>query len=263
MQVAEVQTQHVPQGNTRLWEIDVLRGLAVVLMIFFHGVWDLAYFRLAAVDVFSLPWQVFARSIGATFTLLLGLSLALQAERSPTPLPFLPTLRRGLVIFGLGMAITLVTYVALGPGFVLFGILHMLGLSLILVYPFVRLPVWFSLTAAVIVIGAGVALSGIVVVHPWLIWFGVPQQGRAMVDYYPLLPWYGFALLGVAVGRTLYPRGRRRIALPDHSRVLPVRALRFLGRHSLPIYLLHQPILLGILLTLGARPRAFAGGPLL
>lgn len=263
MQVTEVTIQHIRHDTSRLWEIDALRGMAVVLMIFFHGVWDLVYFRLTSVDVASLPWQVFARSIGATFLLLLGLSLALQAERRLAPLPFLPTLRRGLVIFSLGMAITLATYVALGQGFVLFGILHVLGLSLILAYSFVRLPVWVSLTAAVLVIGAGVVLSGIVVVHPWLIWLGVSQQGRAMVDYYPLLPWSGFALLGVAVGRTLYPHGCRRIELPDFSLVPPVRVLRFLGRHSLLIYLLHQPILLSILLALGARPRAFAGGPLL
>jgi uncharacterized membrane protein len=73
-----------------------------------------------------------------------------------------------------------------------------------------------------------------------------------MVDYYPLLPWGGAALLGVACGRLNYPDGRRRLSLPDLSAAAPVRALRFLGRHSLLIYLLHQPILLGALFGLQA-----------
>jgi uncharacterized membrane protein len=72
-----------------------------------------------------------------------------------------------------------------------------------------------------------------------------------MVDYYPLLPWFGVTLLGIFVGRTLYPDGVSRITLPDLSSVPPIRGLRFLGQHTLFIYLVHQPILLGILFALG------------
>jgi uncharacterized membrane protein len=80
---------------------------------------------------------------------------------------------------------------------------------------------------------------------------GVRQFGRYMVDYYPILPWFGIALLGVFVGHTLYPGGTPRFTLPDLSQRAPIRGLTFLGRHSLLIYLVHQPILLGFLFVVG------------
>ena len=237
----------------RYWEIDATRGLVVVLMIFFHLMWDLSYFRVSDINVFSTPWQVFARSIGATFTLLLGLSLSIRRARDQGAIlaEWLPYLRRGMQIFLLGMLVTLATYLAIGEGFVVFGILHMQGLALILAYPFVRWRPSIIAAAALIVIVAGAYLNGLAVPFPWLIWLGVPQQGRAMVDYYPLLPWFGAALLGVAAGKMLYPSGRRNFSLPYLRAGGLIRVLRFLGRHSLLIYLIHQPILLGLLIALG------------
>jgi uncharacterized membrane protein len=88
-------------------------------------------------------------------------------------------------------------------------------------------------------------------VSPWLLWLGVKQLGRYMVDFYPLLPWFGVALLGVFCGLSLYPGGIPRFDLPDLSLKSPIRALSFLGRHSLVIYLVHQPIILGILVLVG------------
>ena len=72
-----------------------------------------------------------------------------------------------------------------------------------------------------------------------------------MVDYYPLFPWFGVALLGIFAGESLYPAGMRRFDLPDWSRVAIVRGLRFLGRHSLLIYVTHQPVLIGVFILLG------------
>jgi uncharacterized membrane protein len=107
--------------------------------------------------------------------------------------------------------------------------------------------VWLSTLAALVLIGIGAYLNFQAVAFPWLIWLGLPQSGVRMVDYYPLLPWAGVALLGVAIGNTLYPASTRRFALPDRSAWLPLRALRWLGRHALPIYLVHQPVLFGVI----------------
>jgi uncharacterized membrane protein len=251
MRRAAVLSPPVARASARLWEIDALRGLVVILMVVFHFAWDLAFFRLAPIDIGSMAWQTFARSIGATFTFLLGLSLAVRVARGGVNGTYRATLRRGLTIFGLGMIITAVTAVAVGEEFVVFGILHLLGLSLILAYPFVhRLP-WFSAALGVGLFVLGAYLNTRTVATPWVIWLGVPQAGRNMVDYYPLLPWFGVALLGVAAGRWLYPGGERAFRLPDLSSVALVRGLCFLGRHSLVIYLVHQPILLGLLVGLG------------
>jgi uncharacterized membrane protein len=92
---------------------------------------------------------------------------------------------------------------------------------------------------------------------PWLLWLGIRQMGRYMVDYYPLLPWFGVALLGVFFGLTLYPGGRPRFELADLSPKFPLPALTFLGRNSLVIYLVHQPIILGALILLGVGSTGF------
>ena len=238
----------------RLWEIDTLRGIAVVFMIGYHFVFDLAFFGAYATNMYSAGWQFVARSIGTTFILVLGISATLKYHRLAPRLGrkqlFLQYLKRGAILFAWGMVITVVTYFVLGRGFVVFGILHLLGLSLILAFPFLQSR-WGSLIGGLVAIGVGTRLALLRTLSPWLLWLGVPQFRRAMVDYYPLLPWFGVALLGIFVGFTLYPRGARRFALPDLSHTALVRALGYLGKHSLLIYLIHQPIMLGLLILAG------------
>jgi uncharacterized membrane protein len=239
----------------RLWEVDTLRGIAIVEMVFYHFTWDLNYFGLYQANLLVGPWQIFARNIASTFLFVLGVSLTLSHTRASQQAGhsalFTKYLRRGGQIFGLGMVITAVTYFFIGRGFVIFGIVHLLGLSIILAYPFLGRNRWGSLFGGLLAIGLGAYLNTFTVTFPWLIWLGVKQGGRYMVDYYPLLPWSGVALLGVFVGYTLYPQATRRFRLPDLSELAPVRGLRFLGRHSLLIYLIHQPILFAIFFALG------------
>ena len=249
-----METEQIKPGYHRLWEIDTVRGIAVIAMICYHFVFDLSYFGAYSGNMYATSWQLVARSIGTTFILVMGVSLTLRYQRLKPELDqkqlFLKYLQRGAVLFGWGMVITVVTYFVVGRGFVVFGILHLLGVSVILAFPFLRSR-WASLVAGILAIGLGIYLGSVKALSPWLLWLGVPQFTRHMVDYYPIFPWFGFALLGVFLGFTLYPRGIRRIALPDLSQAAPIRALTFLGRHSLLIYLIHQPILMGILILVG------------
>jgi len=142
-----------------------------------------------------------------------------------------------------------VTYLALGTGYyVRFGILHLIGLSIILAYPFLRFR-WLNLALGIVLIALGPMIQGMRLDLPPLEWLA-PTPGSG-VDYAPLIPWFGRVLIGIFLGNTLYTGSQRRFALPDLGHNALIMPLRLLGENSLLIYLIHQPILLATLALLG------------
>ncbi len=242
----------MPNGlDDRFWEIDCLRGVAIVMMVSYHLAWDLAFVGLADIDVVRGGWLVFQRATATIFLLLVGVSLQLSgtrarlAQRSQRAV-WRRQIRRGFTVLGWGMMVSLITWIVLREAFVRFGILHLIGVSLLLASPFLALGVWnLVLGAGLIVVGG--ALQTVTVDGPWLLWLGLRPADFATVDYYPLLPWFGVVLIGLGLGQLLYRDYVRQIALPDLAGAAPVRLLRWLGQHALAIYLLHQPVLFMLL----------------
>lgn len=238
----------------RSWEIDALRGTAVVAMILYHFSYDLAYFGLFDVGFFRSGLGLnTGRLIGGSFIFLAGLSLTLSygratASRSSGGKLFRKYLSRGLRIFSYGLVITLLTWIFLPNEMIVFGILHLIGACIILAYPFLTLKLP-NVALGVACIAAGMLLRGFDVDSPWLVWLGTDPT-FFMLDYWPIFPWFGVMLLGIAAGNALYGDRRKRDARPA-SRPQAIRPLAFLGSHSLLVYLIHQPILLAALLLLG------------
>ncbi|MDM7934753.1 MAG: heparan-alpha-glucosaminide N-acetyltransferase [Methanothrix sp.] len=162
-------------------------------------------------------------------------------------------IRRGAWLLSLALGVTLVTRLAVGEGFVVFGALHLIGLSTLLACPLLHLR-RKNLAMGLLMILAGSYIQGISVGHPWLLWLGLAPSGFSSIDYLPVLPWSGFILVGASIGDILYRDGRRRISLPDLSGSAIVRPFTLLGRRSLMVYLVHQPILLSLLYIFGIRP---------
>jgi uncharacterized membrane protein len=239
----------------RYWEVDALRGVAIVLMVSFHFMYNLSYFGDDIVDLGTTGWRNFSHFIAALFVGLVGISLTISVARTARRTDdeaqlFRKVALRGLRILGYAMIITLVVRLAAPQGWILFGILHLIGLSIILAYPFLRRP-WLALGTGIVAIALGQIVREITLDHPYLLWLGIRSPGMFMFDYRPLLPWFGVALVGIFLGHLLYPGGARRFTLPWPSPRAGLGALSTLGRYSLPIYVIHQPVLLVTLDLLG------------
>jgi uncharacterized membrane protein len=232
--------------------VDAARGVAILMMVLYHFLYDLDTFGGYAVDSTTGFWARFADATAFAFVFLVGVSLAISHARSRTGSRglFGKYLGRGVRILGYGMALTLVNGL-LGMGIIAFGILHLIGVSIILAYPLLRfrLP---NLVAGLVVIAAGLYLDSLNVVadSAWLLPLGVVPEGLLMPDYRPLLPWFGVVLLGLFAGNVVYGSGRRLLA-SGRKTPAAARVLTPLGRNSLFIYLVHQPVLVALLALSG------------
>jgi len=242
----------------RFWEVDAARGIAIVMVVLYHLIYDLDNFGGYQIESTSGFWAVFADTSAFAFVFLAGLSLSLSyARASAGPCSgrelFGKYLRRGARIFAYGMLITLVFWV-LGFGTVIFGILHLIGLSIVLAYPFMKLRLPnLLLGLSVIALGVYVQIEDLsaagaagVLLAP----LGVVPESLFMPDYRPLLPWFGVVLLGLFFGNVVY-RERARKTPSGTERPAYARLITFLGRHTLLIYLVHQPVLITALWALG------------
>ncbi|MEZ4658417.1 MAG: heparan-alpha-glucosaminide N-acetyltransferase [Caldilineaceae bacterium] len=153
-------------------------------------------------------------------------------------------MRRGLYIFGFGVIIGLITRTA-GTGRVDFGILHFIGVAIIITYPLLPYR-WLNLALGVLILLAGPYVQAMRVETLWLVWLGPRPEYYPAVDYFPLMPWLGVVLLGIFGGNVLYAAGVPRFVMPQIGHWLPLRWLQLLGRNSLFIYLIHQPLLYGL-----------------
>jgi uncharacterized membrane protein len=231
------------------WDaIDVARGVAIVAMVVYHFTWDLSFLKLIATNIVEIPaWQWFAKSIAGSFLTLVGIGLALAHAGGFKPWTFL---RRLLKVGGAAFVITVATYFAFPDSYIFFGVLHCIAAASVFALPFLRAPRIVTLAAAIACLAAPHIFRDPTLDHPLLDWLGLGLLEPRTNDYVPIFPWFGLVLIGIAVGKSLL---RQREAVPLarwRARNPLTRALAGAGRHSLPIYLLHQPVLLALLFGL-------------
>ncbi|HWK65521.1 MAG TPA: DUF1624 domain-containing protein [Rhizobiaceae bacterium] len=225
----------------RIEAIDLARGLALLAMAIYHFTWDLEFFGYVEPGLTAQGgWRLFARSIASSFLFLVGVSLVLAHGRGIRWRGFW---RRLAMVAAAAMAISVATYVAVPDGFIFFGILHQIALASVLGLAFLRLPGALTLLIAVAFIAAPWFLRSPLFDHPALWWVGLSQAIPRSNDYVPLFPWFGAVLAGLGATRLAQSAG----LVAWLATLKPgawSRPLRFAGRHSLAVYLIHQPVLI-------------------
>lgn len=236
--------------GARLWPLDALRGLAMVNMVAYHGMYDWVYVfgrQSSWYDIYAPGCHVWQQYICWSFLLLAGYSFNLS--RRP--------LKNGLVVAGCALVLSAVTIGFMPPEAIWFGVLHLVGCAILLccaARPWLEKvpPAWgMGASAVVFFLTNGVpwgylGFEGLRLVRlpdalygTNLFWLGLPDLTRfTSADYFPLTPWLFLFLCG-------YFLGRMRRPVPRGKAPAVLRPLCFAGRHSLLVYMLHQPVVFG------------------
>ena len=225
---------------TRLWIIDAARSLALLGMVIFHFTYDLQMFGLVApgTSTSGFFWY-FARGVAGAFLALAGVSLWLAHGQGMRWAGFW---RRWLMVAGAAAGVSLATRLAMPELWVFFGILHAIATFSLIGLAFLRLPAMLTLALAAAVLAASPHLPGM------LAWNAAPLRFLGLgtipaytVDFEPVFPWIGPFLLGLGAAKALAG------VWPRLARVVGPAWLAWPGRHSLLIYLTHQPVLIAAL----------------
>ncbi len=221
----------------RVLALDLARTCALICMAIFHFTFDLQMFAYIPWDTTQSGfWFYFPRMVAGSFLFLAGISLHLAHGQGIRWGAFA---KRFVIIAGAAGLVSVGTYY-FNPGeMVLFGILHCIAASSLIGLVFLRVPAVLT-----ILVAAGVFVLPWVFQHAsfnatGLLWLGLSTEKPRMMDYEPLLPWFAPFLVGLAVAR--------RVRWPQVAPSRLVRVLAFPGQHSLIFYLIHQPILIGLI----------------
>ena len=236
--------------------LDTVRGVCILSMVAYHGMYDLVdIFGLPSAWYTGLPGYIWQQSICWTFILLSGMCWQLSRRH----------VKRGLLLVGCGAAITLITWLVMPSQRILYGVLNLLGLSALLLIPldkvFRKIPAWAGLGGALLLFAltknvsrGSLGFEGLVLCRlPRLLYatdllavVGFPSPSFWSTDYFPLLPWFFLFCAGYFLWSLLDKSPRAKELLRPG-----LRPLSFLGRHSLVIYLIHQPALMAVFTVLG------------
>ncbi len=224
----------------RFWEIDALRGIAILMMFVFHFFWNTNFFGLTHFALYSGGFGVFQKSIAILFLFIAGFSSILFFSKHN--FSFRTYFKRFSLLLGAAVLISIVSWIVFPSMWIYFGIIHLIAFSFLISLPFYKKPFsYLALPLGIIIILIPFLLDTFSFNLGYFFWlgFGYPFQ---TLDFYPVVPWLGVFLLGVFFGSILFQKNKLLFSFKNPNNFLS-KYLCFFGRHSLLFYLTHQLVL--------------------
>lgn len=238
--------KNAPVRPRMLW-LDNARTTALFGMIVFHFFHDLEIFGiLPRGTTVTGGWSVFSSLVAGSFLGISGVSFWLAHCRGIRWSGFL---RRFVILSGAAGLVSLATYLVFPDNFIRFGILHCIAMSSLFGLMVLRLPATIVLSIAVALFLIPDQLKSDIFNANMMLWLGLSTVTPPALDYIPVLPWTGFFLIGLAVAKMLPEDAWLRFDRYLSPLGKASMYLAWPGKHSLSIYLLHQPVLLGLIWT--------------
>jgi uncharacterized membrane protein len=229
----------------RAWEVDLARTLVLAAMVAYHVVYDIDFLSPGlGPDPRAGFWGALPPVIASGFLALAGMTTVLSGRVGAPWYRLTRWARRIAVLAAAAGLVSVATAVAVPDRWVRFGILHLMLVCAIATPVLRRMPSWSLALLAVVLVAARPMVEGLAG-DAWLVPLGAPPGGFTTVDYWPLVPWAAAFVVGILIGRVLYgDAGRLRRRSPVGAFASLITAP---GRHSLTVYLVHQPVLLVVL----------------
>jgi len=220
------------------------------MMFVFHFSYDLNFFGYVQINFLEEPfWANFRRVIVSSFLLLVGISIVLANRQKLNIQKFT---RRLILLIGYAALVSLGSYFMFPESYIYFGILHFIAVASVLGL-FFRKFYWLNLVLGSVLVLLDSLYSNVFFNAPSINWLGLMTYLPHTEDYVPLIPWFGVVLIGMFIGKTLFADNNTPTWLAWNATNPITKTLAFGGRHSLHIYILHQPIFIGLLALISGQ----------
>jgi uncharacterized membrane protein len=228
---------------SRIDGLDVVRGVALIAMATYHFSWDLELIGYLNAGTASSGFlKYYARGIAASFLFIVGFSLVLATLNGVRWRSFLTRLAQ---VSAAALVISIGTYYAVPDGWIFFGILHHIVLASLIGLLFVRLH-WTVVLLSALFAFTLPNFNIFVTVSSWLTFIGLFATPPNSNDFVPLFPWLSASLAGIFCAKFVIANDWLQKFAMLKANKAPVRHLKYLGQHSLVFYLVHQPLLIGL-----------------
>ena len=219
-------------GKNRVTELDFLRGIALIIMVYFHTIRSMHEIFGYQVSYTTTAMFYIGNFAAILFIFISGISFSFS--RNPY--------KRIILLTGISLILSAVTYMYDSALFIKFGIIHFFAVSSLLAILFKKTNKYILILIGILVILAGFRVTQTTVNVHYLFFLGFTNASFQSTDYYPLIPRFGVYLLGMSMAKWVY-KDKKSIIWNR----LNLKPVNFVGRHTLAIYLFHQPIIIGCL----------------